>query len=64
MGSPCGTDFCASSFKADAVLSYIWTDPSSNTPPPPDGENSSDWQFGPSFSTNKIVFTARAVSLV
>ena len=46
------------------VLSYIWIGSYNNTPPPPDGVSPSDWQFGPSFSTHKIVFIARAVSLV
>ena len=43
---------------------HIWIGSYNNTPPPPDGVSPSDWQFGPSFSTHKIVFTARAVSLV
>ncbi|KAM6503530.1 hypothetical protein JOM56_000473 [Amanita muscaria] len=30
---------------------------------PPDEDNPDEWRFGPSFSTNKIVFTARAVNL-
>jgi hypothetical protein len=30
---------------------------------PPDEDNPDEWRFGPSFSTNKIVFTARAVKL-
>jgi hypothetical protein len=64
MESPCGTELRESSAKTDTVLSYIWIGSSNNTPPPPDGENPSDWRFGPSFSTHKIVFTARAVSLV
>ncbi|KIM79552.1 hypothetical protein PILCRDRAFT_823471 [Piloderma croceum F 1598] len=55
-----GADLCESSSKADNIPS---TDYSNNTPSPPDGVPS-DWQFGPSFSTHKIVFTARGVSLV
>ena len=65
MESPCGTELRESSAKTDTVLSYMmWIGSSNITPPPTDGENPSDWRSGPSLSTHKIVFTARAVSLV
>ena len=64
LGSTCSTDIGELSTRKDAILSYLWIDFANNTPPLSGGVDSSDWQFGPSFSTNKIVFTARAVSLV
>jgi hypothetical protein len=46
----------------DNVLFLLvpWTDFPNNL----HGVDPNDWQFGPSFSTNRIVFAARAVVLV